>query len=138
VALAGHDPIAALDADARARLARIERALRDGGATPPDPTDLRSMAGDGAELVDLLTASGRALALQNHALRKTLLFHADALAATLARLSGAFPRPRAFKTGEAREALATSRKFIVPILEHFDARGWTVRDGDLRRIAATE
>jgi selenocysteine-specific elongation factor len=31
-----------------------------------------------------------------------------------------------------REALGTSRKFAVPLLEHFDRTGVTRRDGDLR------
>ncbi|MGH2659626.1 MAG: SelB C-terminal domain-containing protein, partial [Actinomycetota bacterium] len=31
-----------------------------------------------------------------------------------------------------REHLGTSRKFALPLLEHFDQRGVTVRRGDLR------
>jgi selenocysteine-specific elongation factor len=31
--------------------------------------------------------------------------------------------------------LGTSRKFIVPLLEHLDALGMTLRDGDTRQIA---
>ena len=31
-----------------------------------------------------------------------------------------------------REALGTSRKFALPLLEHFDRTGVTRRDGDLR------
>jgi selenocysteine-specific elongation factor len=31
-----------------------------------------------------------------------------------------------------REALATSRKFALPLLEHFDRTGVTRRDGNLR------
>jgi selenocysteine-specific elongation factor len=31
-----------------------------------------------------------------------------------------------------REALGTSRRFALPILEHFDASGLTRRQGDLR------
>ena len=33
---------------------------------------------------------------------------------------------------EARDLLGTSRKFVVPLLEHFDAQGVTKREGDAR------
>ncbi len=138
IALRGHDPIAALGPGARARLEEIEAALRAGGATPPDPPEARDASRGDGDLVELLLASGRAVALRNVALRRTLLFHPTALEAALQALTAAFPPPTMFKTGEAREALATSRKFIVPILEYFDASGWTARDGDARRIVASQ
>jgi selenocysteine-specific elongation factor len=34
--------------------------------------------------------------------------------------------------GVFREALGTSRKYALPLLEHFDARGITRREGDVR------
>jgi selenocysteine-specific elongation factor len=53
----------------------------------------------------------------------------------VAALRAAFPPPARFATGQAREALATSRKFIVPVMEHLDARGDTIREGDTRQVA---
>lgn len=41
---------------------------------------------------------------------------------------------RGFGAGEFRELFQTSRKFAIPLLEWFDARGWTVRHGDQRRL----
>jgi len=35
---------------------------------------------------------------------------------------------------EARDVLGSSRKVVVPLLEHFDAIRLTVRDGDVRRL----
>jgi selenocysteine-specific elongation factor len=137
VALPSHDPFAALSPEALARLGQIERGLRDGGASPPDAARLTGPAGlEGADppLLDLLIESGRAVRLRNVALRQSLVFHRDALAAARAALDAAFPDQTAFATGEARAALGTSRKFIVPLLEHFDALGWTLREGDLRRL----
>ena len=32
-----------------------------------------------------------------------------------------------FTTSEARQALDTTRRTVIPLLEHLDARGWTVR-----------
>lgn len=41
-----------------------------------------------------------------------------------------------FTTSEARQALDTTRRTVIPLLEHLDARGWTVRrDAGHREIA---
>jgi selenocysteine-specific elongation factor len=41
-----------------------------------------------------------------------------------------------FTVSEARSALGTTRRVAVPLLEHLDARGWTVRvDARLRRVS---
>lgn len=132
-ALKGHDPFATLSPDQRARLGEIESTCREGGMTPPDASVLAGEA-DSAALLGLLVESGRLVSLRNHALRQTLVFHRDALDAALRDLEAAFPPPAEFTTGEARAALSTSRKFIVPVLEFLDARGDTVRRGDLRQV----
>ncbi len=134
VALADHDPLQALDEQQSARMRDIETRLHAGGATPPDPIELVLAPADN-DLIDLLIDLGRVVRLHNHAQRKDLLFHVEALWAARSTLAASYPGPTLFRTGEAREALATSRKFIVPLLEYFDARGWTVRDGDLRCIS---
>lgn len=35
--------------------------------------------------------------------------------------------PALFTTAEARRALDTTRRVVIPLLEHLDARGWTRR-----------
>ena len=41
-----------------------------------------------------------------------------------------------FTAAEARQALNTTRRTLIPLLEHLDARGWTQRlDGNLRQIS---
>ncbi len=35
---------------------------------------------------------------------------------------------------EARDLFNTSRKYILPLMEHLDASGVTIRDGDFRRL----
>ncbi|MBK8840939.1 MAG: SelB C-terminal domain-containing protein [Hyphomonadaceae bacterium] len=139
IALAGHDPFAGLSRSQRSQLDAIEQSLRKGGLKPPDPDDLRAEAdtdpSTGRDLVELLVASGRAVSLMNHALRQLLVFHVDALGEAGRDLRKAFPLPAQFRTGEAREVLKTTRKYIVPVLEHLDAQGVTVRVGDLRHLA---
>jgi selenocysteine-specific elongation factor len=52
----------------------------------------------------------------------------DRAAAVLASL------PQPFTVSEARKALDTSRRVAVPLLEHLDRRGLTVRTGDRRTL----
>jgi selenocysteine-specific elongation factor len=132
-ALKDHDPFATLSPGQLARLAGIEAAFLEGGMTPPDAGVIAGEA-DSAVLLGLLVESGRLVSLRNHALRQTLVFHLAALDAALRDLAAAFPPPVEFTTGEARAALSTSRKFIVPALEFLDARGDTVRAGDVRQV----
>ena len=135
VTLRDHDPFAALSPTMLARLLQIEAAFRAGGLTPPDIGGLADPDEEDTALIGLLIGSGRLISLRNHALRQTLAFHREAFDVALETLRTAFPAPVQFTTGEARAALATSRKFIVPALEFLDARGDTVRRGDVRQVA---
>lgn len=134
VAQPDHDPLATLPSDTLARLDRIEVRLREGGLMPPDVGATVDEGVDVAPLVQLLVDLGRAVSLRNHALRQTLVFHPDALRGAADSLRTAFPHPLEFTTGEARAALDTTRKFIVPVLEYLDSKGLTAREGDVRRV----
>ena len=40
-----------------------------------------------------------------------------------------------FTASQARQALGTTRRVAIPLLEHLDSRGWTRRrDGNLREV----
>ena len=41
-------------------------------------------------------------------------------------------RRRRVSVGDVRDLLASSRKYVVPLLEHFDREGFTRRRGDVR------
>jgi selenocysteine-specific elongation factor len=49
-------------------------------------------------------------------------------------LRRSFPDGRPFAATEAKEALGTTRRTAIPLLEHLDRTGVTVRHGDLRRL----
>ncbi|MEQ6250886.1 SelB C-terminal domain-containing protein [Sulfitobacter sp. HNIBRBA3233] len=132
LALCTHDPMAQMDAAARDCAERIEAHLREGGMSPPD---LGALDGQEADILDLLLRDGRVVRLENVGLGQWILFHRDALVAAAQELRQAFPPPAVFRTGAARAALSTTRKFIVPVLEHFDRTGITLREGDARRMA---
>lgn len=130
VALPGHDPLAVLSPQDVEHLSQIEAALLEGGLAPGtvDEPD--------HDLLAFLIEADRAVSLRNHALRQNLVFHPAALQAAGDALRTHFPPPTTFTTGEARAALATSRKFIVPVLEYLDTQGVTERQGDVRQLSA--
>ena len=133
VSLARHDPFAALAPQQLARLTEIEESMRAGGTSPPDVRQFD--APDDADLIALMVAQGRLVSLANIALKQQVVFHAATIGQAQRSLAASFPPPTAFTTSAARTALGTTRKFIVPLLEHLDALGMTLRDGDTRQIA---
>ncbi len=133
VSLARHDPFAALAPQQLARLTEIEERMRAGGTSPPDVRQFD--APDDADLIALMVAQGRLVSLANIALKQQVVFHAATIGQAQRSLAANFPPPTAFTTSAARTALGTTRKFIVPLLEHLDALGITLRDGDTRQIA---
>ena len=58
----------------------------------------------------------------------------SALEGAVETLRRSFPDGRPFAATEAKEALGTTRRTAIPLLEHLDRTGVTVRQGDLRRL----
>lgn len=131
----GFDPLASLNAAQKHALAVIEESLRQGGLSPPDLVKELSNSNEKAPLLSLLIVSGQALKLRNQAMNRDVVFDSVSIEQGASKLRDAFPFPEPFKTGEARALLGTSRKFIVPLLEHYDATGVTIRTGDTRFCA---
>ncbi|ABI76610.1 selenocysteine-specific translation elongation factor [Hyphomonas neptunium ATCC 15444] len=131
VALAIHDAAANLTPDQTARMHGLARQLQADGLTPSGTAALIRSPED-AELLELLVERGEVIRLSNVSLKQTIWLHAEAVSSAIQMLRTGFPGETAFTTGEAREALKTSRKHIVPLLEYLDAAGITQRQGDTR------
>jgi len=103
----------------------LERRLADSGFTVPAEDDLAALG---------LTAAGIAAAVRAGRLVR--------LAPDVVLLSGTVGRavtvlaglPQPFTVSEARQALGTTRKVIVPLLEHLAMRGRTRRTEDGRHL----
>ncbi|SER61956.1 selenocysteine-specific elongation factor [Pedococcus cremeus] len=111
---------------AEAGLRRLEERLAAEPFAAPERPDLDA-AGLGPREVAAAVRSGRFLRLPDDVL---LLPTGPAMAMrVLARL------PQPFTLSEARQALGTTRRVAVPLLEHLDSRGWTRRvDGSHREV----
>jgi selenocysteine-specific elongation factor len=127
VRLPGHGT--RLDPAQRALVARVEAALNEAGVSLLGETALRDLGAD-RKATALLVRLGVLVAVApgGYLGRSTL-------EGAVATLRGAFPDGRLFAASEAREALGTTRRTAIPLLEHLDRGGVTVRLGDLRRLA---
>ena len=103
---------------AEAAVVELERRLSTHAFHAPEADDL---AGLGLGVRELAAAerAGRLLRLRDGVV---LLPTAPALA--MRSLAG-LEQP--FTTSQARQALGTTRRVAVPLLEHLDSRGWTRR-----------
>ncbi|GAC1384457.1 MAG: selenocysteine-specific translation elongation factor [Pseudarthrobacter sp.] len=101
-----------------AAIAELERRLSADAFHAPEADELAAL-GLGARELAAAERTGRLLRLRDGVV---LLPTAPALAMrTLARLD------QPFTTSQARQALDTTRRIAVPLLEHLDTRGWTQR-----------
>ncbi|MCS6712292.1 selenocysteine-specific translation elongation factor [Brachybacterium sp. EF45031] len=111
---------------AEASVARLEERLRATPFAAPEAEDLTALRLGPRELA-AAERQGRLLRLPDGVV---LLPTAPALAM---RELAALPQP--FTTSQARQALGTTRRVAIPLLEHLDGRGWTRRlDGTLREV----
>jgi len=110
---------------------RLINTYREAGPTPPyfkeAAVGLPGSPEHHREVLEHLIKQGRLVKVKTD-----LYFDSQALA-------GLWDQARAFlqKTGELttpqfKEITGLSRKYIIPILEHFDARGLTIRVGEVR------
>jgi selenocysteine-specific elongation factor len=118
-----------LDPAQRALRARVEAALDEAGVGLLGDAALAGLGAD-RKATALLVRLGVLVPIApgGYLGRATL----EEAVATLRR---SFPDGRQFAASEAREALGTTRRTLIPLLEHLDRTGVTVRQGDLRRLA---
>jgi len=107
-----------------AAVAELEARLGDAPFQAPEADELAAL-GLGTRELAAAERLGRLLRLRDGVI---LLPTAPALAMrSLAGLS------QPFTTSEARQALGTTRRVAIPLLEHLDSRGWTRRVDDAHR-----
>ncbi len=120
-----------LDERDRHALDAISAELRRTGAAPASNDELATITGlsEGRvrALLDLLCDRGEVVRTKDHC------FHGDTIRAareTLAAVSSA--NGGEVIVPEVRNVLGTTRKYLIPLLEHFDSIGVTARRGDRR------
>ena len=106
---------------------KVIAELDAAGLQPPPLSDLSRVHGE--ELVAALVEAG---ALVKFAPGYALT--AETYAATKDRIAAAIRDEGPVTASRAKELLGTSRKYVIPLLEHLDAVGFTKRAGDVRTL----
>ncbi|SNC73528.1 selenocysteine-specific elongation factor [Kytococcus aerolatus] len=111
---------------AEAGIVQVEQWLRQEPFNAPEAHELADLALGARELAAAARV-GRILRLPGE-----VVLLPDGPARAMRVLAG-LPQP--FTLSEARQALGTTRRVAVPLLEHLDGRGWTRRvDGQRREV----
>jgi selenocysteine-specific elongation factor len=116
-------------ADVLAGLERLEALLEaDGFSVPENAAWQKTLGKDAGEIAALGFFLERLVRVSGE-----LTYTAGQLSRIRARLDGAFTKKASLTMSEFKDALGVSRKYSVPLAEHCDRVGWTVRVGDERR-----
>ena len=132
VRLPGHRP--RLDGRLQEALDTFQARWRQAGAAPPSPAEVARELGLAPDqwrpLVDMLVSDGRWVRVAEDFYLDAGVYQrmVEAVRGLLAARGGA-------TVAEIRDVLGTSRKYVVPFLEHLDQRRVTRRVGDLRQLA---
>jgi selenocysteine-specific elongation factor len=103
---------------AEAGIAELEKRLSADPFAAPEAHDLREL-GLGARELAVAEKAGRLLRLGDG------IVVSPRTPAQAMRILAGLDQP--FTTSKARQALNTTRRIVIPLLEHLDSRGWTRR-----------
>jgi selenocysteine-specific elongation factor len=127
---------AAAQAEEDAALARLVPVLEAQGLATCTVAELAAQAGVDAGVarksLGKLVTAGRVVRLGPE-----LHFAATAVEEARRRIEEYLRANGTMLAKDARDVTGTSRKYIVPLLEYFDARGVTKREGDVRTLRKT-
>ena len=133
VTLAGHGP--KLSQNEQKLLADLVARIQQAGIEPPSVTQCQQLAPRLAQavpqLLQLAAADGQLVAVSPE-----FYLHVAIERQVKERLHAALSQTGGLTVSQIREILNTSRKYAVPLCEYFDRIGFTIRDGDLRRLAS--
>jgi selenocysteine-specific elongation factor len=110
---------------------RLDSLMARFQASPSAPPSVKeSVEAIGPELWDYLLEKGLVVAVS-----PDVAFEAQRYAAIVEQIRGRLAGGASITVAEVRDALGTSRKYALGLMEHLDQIGLTVREGDARRLA---
>jgi selenocysteine-specific elongation factor len=112
---------------------RVQALYRESALAPPWSNELSARTGapvaDAAGALEILIRRGDVVRV-----KPDLCFDAAALTSLERRLRDHLARAGQISPQEWKELTAQSRKYAIPLAEHFDAQKVTLRVGDLRKL----
>ena len=134
ISLAGQGP--KLSKNEQKVLLELGDIYRDADLAPPTVAECQKRVSKNRDSVPQLIA----LAVANGDLVEVgpdFYLHADVMKQIKQTLTDKLNEQQGMTLSEIREALGTTRKYAVPLCEHLDAIGFTIRDGDIRTLATS-
>ncbi|HZU69072.1 MAG TPA: selenocysteine-specific translation elongation factor [Ktedonobacteraceae bacterium] len=110
------------------QIRRMLRQFNENPYTPPGRVEAEAMVG--AEVLAALVEQGRLVKLGGNT--DTVFFLRETYEEAVAKLIAYLHEHGKMTASEARDVLGTTRKYILPLLEHMDERRITRRAGDER------
>ncbi|MGD9186399.1 MAG: selenocysteine-specific translation elongation factor [Desulfobacterales bacterium] len=131
VHLASHT--VALGADQEDIRDKILKTYRQSGLQPPYFKELgKQLTADPSrarDVLNLLVKEGRLVKV-----KEDLYFDAEAVTRLKQRLVEFLTVNGEISTPQFKEMTAASRKYVIPLIEYFDAQNFTIRIGDIRKL----
>ncbi len=115
-----------LSADQQEQADRLLDAFRSAPA-PPSMKEAVEMAGQ--DIVRHLINDGKLVALSRDVLLESSMYDR-----WLAKSLEVLREGETLTVAQVRDKFSSSRKYVLAFMEHLDAEGFTLRDGDVRRI----
>ena len=112
------------------RLEELGALLNATGHSDARPPAAAAVAAEVKQTVEALVRAGTLVRI------KDLLFHRQPLTELRQRLIDFLKRHHEINPTQWKDLVGQSRKFTIPLAEHFDAEKLTLRVGDLRRLRA--
>ncbi|MEE9133022.1 MAG: selenocysteine-specific translation elongation factor [Gemmatimonadota bacterium] len=132
-ALSDHVPRLTPDQEAIASAARTR--IREAGFSPPPVRELAESLGIPPDrllpILKFLLQRGELVAVT-----ADLYYAPGAIIDIKERVKAILDQGQAATPSQLRQALGISRKYLIPLLEHLDATGFTQRSGEGRRLRA--
>jgi len=110
--------------------ARVQTLMRKFAENPFSPPSVKECQADaGEEVVNALIESNELIPVSSDT-----LFRKQDYAVMVEEIRKAIEKNGSITLAEARDLFKTSRKYVQALLEHLDATGVTVRNGDFRKL----
>jgi len=110
---------------------RLEEEFRSSGFQPPSPHEAFSRLSipeqDGKEMLQLLINEGAVTRIKDK-----VIYHSNNLSKAEEMLAAFLKEKGEITAAQFRDLLDISRKYAIPLLEHFDSKKVTFRKGDVR------
>ncbi len=115
------------DSSQQIRIQELEHSFEQNPFNPPSLKDCQAIIG--AEVMNALIERGEFVPVSSD-----VVFRKQDYQEAVRRIRELLQQKETITLAEVRDMLGTSRKYAQALLEHLDATGMTIRDGDARRL----